>query len=107
LALILTAAAAGCDGHTAVTGRVVDPDGKPVPGATVKLTQQPDNPGNNPTSTATTDGEGRFSVGITQAPTKTMPFLFEVIKEGFVGHEERLTGTAGYQKEIVLQPVKK
>jgi hypothetical protein len=36
-----------------------------------------------------------------------IPFLLEVSKEGFVGHQERLTSMASYQKEIVLQPEKK
>jgi hypothetical protein len=51
-----------------------------------------------PTDTAITNGDGEFEVGITHELTKTMPFRLEVSKEGFVGHEERLTGTAGYPR---------
>jgi hypothetical protein len=107
LALVQVATGVGCDGHTAVKGRVVDPAWKPITGATVKLIQLPNGPDPGRTDTKTMDGDGQFEVGITHAPTKTMLFLFEVSKEGFAEHEERLTGTAGYQKEIVLQPAKK
>jgi hypothetical protein len=31
----------------------------------------------------------------------------EVSKEGFVQYEERLTSSAGYEREMVLQPAKK
>jgi hypothetical protein len=97
----------GCDGHTSVQGRVVDADGKPIPKAIVTFTQQPDEPERSRTYDTTTDDEGHFGVGIIHAPTNTMPFLLEVRKEGYIPHEERLTGTASYQKEIILQPVKK
>jgi Carboxypeptidase regulatory-like domain len=107
LASVLAVVAVGCDGHTSVQGRVLDPEGKPIPQASVKFTQQPDNPGQGRSRDTTTNEEGRFETGITHAPTKTMPFLLEVGKEGFVRHEERLTGTASYEKEIVLQPMKK
>jgi hypothetical protein len=107
LASLSAVVAFGCDGHTSVNGRVVDPEGKPIPKAIVKFTQEPDNPGQGRSCDTTTDEEGHFGVGITHAPTKTMPFLLEVSKEGFLRHEERLTGTATYEKEIVLQPVKK
>ena len=105
--LILVATAAGCDGSTAVTGRVVDPAGKPIVAATVKLTQEPDDSARSRTHTAITDEEGRFSVGLVHDPFKRPPFLFEVSKAGFVSQEERLTGRASYQKEIVLQPMEK
>ncbi len=104
---LLTVTAFGCDGHTSVRGRVVDAAGKPVPEAAVKLTEEPDKPGRGHSVTATTSEEGHFEVGITHAPTKNLPFLFEVSKEGFVGHTERLTGTAFHQREIVLQPVER
>jgi len=42
LAAFLTPVAAGCDGYTSVRGRVLTADGKPIPNASVKLTQQPD-----------------------------------------------------------------
>jgi uncharacterized GH25 family protein len=107
LLFILVMTAVGCDGYTSVKGRVVDPSGKPVPEATVKLTEELDNPQVNRSDTATTDEEGRFSVGMTHAPTKKMPFLFEVTKGGFRRHTEKLTGTASYEKEVVLKPEKK
>ena len=56
------------------------------------------------TSNAGTGGDQNVS---NHSPTKTMPFLLEVSKAGFVRHEEKLTGTACYEKEIVLQPAKK
>ncbi len=99
--------AVGCDGHTSVEGRVLTPDGKPIPEAAVKFTQHPDKAGQGRSDDTNTDEEGRFSVSITHVPTKTMPFLLEVSKKGFTRHEERLTGTASYEKEIVLQPAKK
>jgi hypothetical protein len=102
----LAIAALGCDGHTSVKGRVLTSDGKPIPGAAVKFTPEPDKPGHDRSCDTATDDEGRFSVGITHAPTRSMPFLLEVSKEGFVRHEERLTGTASHEKDIVLQPVK-
>ncbi len=92
----------GCDGHTSVRGRVVDAEGKAIPEASVKLIQQTDHAG---LSTAKTDKDGEFSVGVTHAPRKDMPFLFEVSKEGYEKHAEKLTGTASYQKEITLQRV--
>ncbi len=107
LASFLAIVAVGCDGHTSVKGRVLNPDGKPIQGVSMKFTQQPDEPGQGRSYDTTTDEEGRFSVGITHSPTKTMPFLLEVRKEGFIRHEERLTGTASHDKEIVLLPAKK
>jgi hypothetical protein len=106
-ALILLATPAGCDGATAVTGRVVDPAGKPIVAATVKLTQEPDDPARSRSHTVKTDEDGRFSLGMVHDPFKKPPFLFEVSREGFVSQEERLTGMASYQKEIVLQPMEK
>jgi hypothetical protein len=103
---LLAVIGVGCDGHTKVHGRVVDPEGEPIPEATVKFTQQSDTPGRR-TDGAITDENGYFDVAITHAPSKTMPFLLEVSKEEFVRHEERLTGTATYEKEIILHPVKK
>jgi Carboxypeptidase regulatory-like domain len=107
LPVVLVASATGCDGHTSVRGRVVDPAGKPLARAVVKMTEDPDNPGRGHSTSMTTDEDGQFAVGVTHAPTKSMPFLFEVTKDGFVGHSERLTGTASYEKEIVLQRAKK
>jgi hypothetical protein len=104
LGAFLVMGLAGCDGHTSVRGRIVEPKGKPIPGATVKLIQQTDHAG---LSTAKTDEDGEFSVGVTHAPRKDMPFLLEVRKEGYEKHTEKLTGTASYQKEITLQPVSK
>lgn len=86
---------------------MLNADGMAIPEVTVKLTQDPDKPGQGRSFETTTDEEGRFSVGIIHAPTKTMPFLLAVRKEGFDPHEERLTGTASYNKDIVLQLVKK
>jgi hypothetical protein len=40
------------------------------------------------------------------SPTKKIPFLLEVNKEGFIEHSERFTGMTSYEKEIVLQPLK-
>jgi len=107
LAAALVTAVAGCDGHTSVVGRVVDSAGKPIAGAVVTLTRHPDRPTEGPTHTATTDEDGRFDVGMTHAPTKSMPFRLEVTKDGFVPHAEQLTGSASYEKDIVLQPIKK
>ena len=107
LVVVLVAAATGCDGHTSVRGRVLDPAGKPVAGAVVTMTQYPDRPGERHTTSTTTEEDGRFDVGMTHAPTKNMPFRLEVTKDGFVPHAERLTGTESYEKDIVLQPVKK
>jgi hypothetical protein len=107
LASFLAILAVGCDGNTSVMGQVVDPEKKPIDSATVKFTQRPDDPGAGRIYETTTDDDGRFNVGITHAPTKTMPFLLEVSKEGYVRHEERLRGSARYEKEIILQPLKK
>jgi hypothetical protein len=104
LGVLVALGMAGCDGYTSVSGRVLDPKGKPIPEASVKLIQQTDHPRS---STAATDEEGRFSVGVTHAPTKKMPFLFEVNKEGFVKHAERMLGTAHHEREITLQPASK
>jgi hypothetical protein len=106
LALLLVIGLAGCDGYTAVSGHVVDPKGKPIPGASVKLTQQTDSPRPR-SSTATTGEDGSFSVGTTHAPSKSMPFLLEVEKEGFEKHTEKVVGTARYEREITLQPARK
>ena len=105
-ASLLVIVAIGCDGRTSVNGRVLNPDGEPIPGAMVRFTEHPDKPDERESKETTTDEEGRFSVSITHAPFKT-PFLLEVSKEGFIRHQERLTGTASYDKEIVLQPAKK
>lgn len=107
VAALVALAAVGCDGHTAVKGRVVDPDGKPIAGADVKLTAKPNDPARSRTDSSKTDASGSFSVGVTHEPTSKMPFAFEVTKDGFAPHAERLTGSAGYEREIVLQPVKK
>jgi hypothetical protein len=104
---LLTLVAVGCDGHTSVQGRVVDHNGNPVPGADVKLVERPDEPGRGTTRSATTDESGHFGLGITHEPSKTVPFRFEVTKDGYSAHVERFTGTAGYEKEIVLQPARK
>jgi hypothetical protein len=106
-AALLALAAVGCDGHTAVKGRVVDPDGKPIQGAEVKLTARPDDPARSRSDSSKTDATGSFALGVTHEPTNKMPFAFEVTKDGYAPHSERLTGSAGYEKEIVLQSVKK
>jgi hypothetical protein len=104
LGAFLVTGLVGCDGHTSVRGRVVDSEGKAIPEAKVKLVQQTDHAG---VSTARTDEDGEFDVGVTHAPRKDMPFLFEISKEGYEKHTEKLTGTASYQKEITLQRVRK
>jgi hypothetical protein len=106
LTSFLVIMAIGCDGHTSVKGRVLSPDGTPIPKASVKFIQEPDTPGQGHSFDTTTDEEGNFSVGMTHAPSKTMPFLLEVSKQGFVGYEKRLTGTASYEEDIILQPAK-
>jgi hypothetical protein len=104
LGVLVVLGVAGCDGHTSVSGRITDPKGKPLPEAAVKLIQQTGHPRS---STTTSDEEGRFSVGVTHAPTKSMPFVLEVTKEGFEKHAERLLGTAHHEREITLQPASK
>jgi hypothetical protein len=56
--------AVGCDGHTSVKGRVLTPDAKPIPEASVKFTQEPDAPGQSRSYDSITDEEGRFSVAL-------------------------------------------
>ena len=107
LALILVSTAVGCDGYTSVKGRVVDPTGKPILAADVKLIYKPDDPTYRRANTAKTDKEGQFAVGIVHSPSKKHPIRLEVDKEGFTEHAESLTSMASYQKEIVLQPAKK
>jgi hypothetical protein len=94
------------DGHTSVRGKVSDTDGKTITGARVTLTELESS--GVPESHSTTTGEkGEYSVGITHYPTKKKRFKFEVSKEEFVQHKEELTGTANYEKDIVLQREKK
>jgi hypothetical protein len=99
---------AGCDGYTRVKGHVLDPSGKPIVGAVVNLIRQNGDTARTKLNTCTskTDEQGKFDVGTTHAPSKTVPFTFEVSKEGFVTHSEKVVGTADYEKEITLQPEK-
>jgi len=46
-----------------VTGRVIDPQGRPVPGARLQITQR--QPGTHQTAQTTTDDEGRFEFEMT------------------------------------------
>jgi hypothetical protein len=92
------------DGHTSVHGKVVDKDGKPVRGAEVTLTLKS---GGTPQShSMTTEEDGGYGVGITHYPSTKMHFTLAVSKEGFAMHEEELTGTASYEKDIVLRKEK-
>jgi hypothetical protein len=101
---LLALLAAGCDGRTTVSGRVLDPNNEPISQAVVKFVQQPDDPEHGRVDEKITDHDGVFYVAITHAP-KSMPFLLEVSKEGFVKHEEKLIGSAVLYREIVLKPV--
>ena len=103
LALPLAIVAFGCDGMTHIDGTVLTPDGEPIPGAAVNFTLAPDRPGDHPPAdTATSDEEGRFSVGRVHPPGDTV--LLEVSKEGFAPHAETLTESDPY-KEVILEPV--
>jgi hypothetical protein len=106
LALLLMATAGGCDGYTTVRGRVVDPTGEPILEAEVKLIYKPDDPRYTRTSTAKTEKEGRYAVGIVHSPSKSLPIRLEVNKKGLTKYAENLTSMASYEKEIVLRPSK-
>jgi hypothetical protein len=69
LAALLAAACllAGCDGVLSIDGRVVRPDGRPVPDATVAVTVNEAKPG-GPDLAATTDADGRFHVQRVDCP---------------------------------------
>jgi hypothetical protein len=107
---LLAVSAIGCipfgDGHTSVKGKVIDAEGKPVSGAKVTLTEL-ESSGVPESRTMTTGEKGEYSVGITHYPTNKKRFNFEVSKEGFVSHKQEVTGTANYEKDIVLQREKK
>ncbi|MDJ0975140.1 MAG: hypothetical protein QNJ98_11815 [Planctomycetota bacterium] len=92
LLLLLWAPAYGREGET-VTGRVVDAQGKPVPGARVHVGQY------WPGGIDDTDAEGRFSV--TVAPN--MPAPIRIFANGFRTKDvEAEPGTRGMR--IVLDP---
>ena len=93
----------GCDGQTILTGAVQDNDGKPVAGATVRLTQGagPD----SPFEETKTDESGRYSLDLIHAPGNSLMVLL-VTKVGFREYrrEFRSDQQSKQPKTIVLRP---
>jgi hypothetical protein len=72
------------ENETIVSGRVLAPDGKPVPSATVYLFgRQKDRTPSNPVPVATTDGDGRFTYDPTQTPPGLIGPALVAVAKGF------------------------
>jgi hypothetical protein len=94
--------AAGCDGHTSLSGEVVGPDDKPIAGVKVRLSE-PKEPSRGWDST--TDEAGRYSVALTHAPFD-IPLVVTATKEGYKPYQKefKVSQRAGFPKRIVLEP---
>ena len=77
-----------CDGFTHIKGKVVDENGKPVPGALVEL--KTDSGGR--TDQARSEADGSFSVGFSHAPFK-VDLTLTVSKEGYKIVETKFKST--------------
>lgn len=106
LLLLLVATGVACDGHTTVSGRVIDPGGVPILGADIKPIYKPDDPRYRRASTTITEKDGRFAVGLVHSPSNKLPIRLEANKEGFTEYAENLPSMIGYEKEILLRPLK-
>jgi hypothetical protein len=98
LAPLLLVAVLGCDGHTTFSGRIVDVDGKPIPGAKVTVTQDGHRVGIEQES----DADGAFYVGGTHAPSHD-PLDFQVHKNGYVDDSRRVPPESTGNMRIVLE----
>src|SRR5437660_9178870 len=82
---------AGCDGHTQIKGVVQDSEGNPLSGASVRLAELPEGDAIRSQTEMMTSEDGRFSVGVTHAPTTKVRFKLSVSKSGFKSHSEFIT----------------
>ena len=73
-----------CDGFTHVTGKVMDENGKPVPGAMVEL--KTDSGGRRQQAKSAADGS--FSVGFSHAPFQ-LDLTLTVSKQGYKSIETK------------------
>ena len=86
LLLFLTLVATGCDGHTRISGRVIDERGDPVEGARIGVFQ-----GSSEIDIgATSDARGQFEAGGTHGPGWYRITLV-VRKEGFKDGSQQLS----------------
>jgi hypothetical protein len=89
----------GCDGGSRVEGQIRDTKGRPISGATVKLSVVN---GLSSHPTAVTDSEGRYKTSITHAPSKVSLSL-TVEKPGYNGiRKEFYSGDNPMHVDIVL-----
>ena len=90
------------DGHTRVIGEVVDPDGKPIGGAEVRLSEQARL---SSTTSVLTDEAGRYDAGLTHAP-RDLALVLTVTKDGYKPHREEFKSreSGSVPGTIVLEP---
>lgn len=99
---ILLALFVGCDAHTVCSGKIVDGDGNPIPGATVRLTKH----GRPIGADNESKEDGTFQVGGTHSPTGD-PLELTVRKDGFREDSRRLPPISDSTMRIVLERDKK
>jgi len=94
----------GCDGYTAVHGRVRDESGAPIAGATVIFAPK----GSAHPKQVTSSLDGTYKVGSTHAPFRHVPLTLVVTKEGYKSVEKAFDSTREHQRQIdiVLLPSK-
>ena len=100
--LLSLALLAGCDGHTILSGNVVNGDGEPLVGAKITLTQNGHSVGIEEESS----DEGTFSVGGCHAPSHD-PLDLVVEMDGYKTDNRRVPPEHVADMRIVLEHKRK
>ena len=102
ICLGLLVLAAGCDGHTSLSGEVVGPDDRPIAGVKVRLSEA-----KAPTRgwDSTTDESGRYAVALTHAPCD-IALVVTATKAGYKPYrkEFKVSQRESFPKKIGLEP---
>lgn len=97
--ILIVVSGLACDGFTHVRGRVVDPTGRFISDARLRLKTE-----KSSGDFATTNYLGAFILGGSNAPFK-FDFAFTVEKEGYRPYEKKLQSNDDYHEEVVLEPL--
>ncbi|WP_339749572.1 carboxypeptidase-like regulatory domain-containing protein [uncultured Rubinisphaera sp.] len=87
----------GCDGHTSISGVVVDENGKPLGGVqvTLKTVNLDSKIENELIDEEMTEDNGEFQVAITHQPTNKLKFSLIAEKENYNSYSEVIKANYG------------
>jgi hypothetical protein len=100
---LVVAFLAGCDGGAVISGRVLDPQGTPIPGAVIRVEPLPGNEKLMRPREAVSGANGAYEHAFTHAPVKAK-YLVTTTRVGYQPDKHYLTNGAHRNHDIRLIP---